>query len=70
MIYLYLYMIGDGVPQNNLDSCSGHLLVWSPIMISIILRHICLLGLNLSAVSGFEIHRFSADIFYQELKIV
>ena len=37
---------GEGLPQNDLDSCKAHLLVGSPSMILIQVRYICLLGIR------------------------
>ena len=37
-------MVGDGASKNYLDSCRAHLLVWSPIMISILVGDACQLG--------------------------
>ena len=58
---------GEGVPQNDLDTCKGYFLVGSPIMILILVGDICLLGLTFSAwlilLHGFldirEIIKFS-----------
>ena len=36
-----MLMEGEGAPQNDLDSCRGHLLARSPIMISILVRDNC-----------------------------
>ena len=39
--YLKMLVAGEGSPQNDLDSLMRHLLVGSPIMISILLGDIC-----------------------------
>ena len=44
---------GEGLPQNDLDSFRGYLSVGSPIMISIILGDICLMGRTFSACYSF-----------------
>ena len=36
-----MFVEGEGSPQDDLDSCRGHLLVGSPIMISILVEDTC-----------------------------
>ena len=53
MITIHLGTLASWVPYGDLDSFRGHLLVWSPIVISILLGNICSLVSTFSACCSF-----------------
>ena len=65
-----MLMEGKGVPQNNLDSCLGHLLVGSPVMISIHVGDTCKLQLGPMQEVIFQLIQITTVLHLQHRGVV